>query len=113
MALGKSQLFAETMCLMSIEVGEGFGVVADHGGQVPQEPAILATLPGIGRYMVSKSTAGISPSGSRLWTSQRAVVCSLRGGAYSRVTTAFAREQSAAFSGLPSIAAKTIDNNEL
>ena len=77
------------------------------------DPVTRLGFAGIGRYMVSKSTAGISPSGSRLWTSQRAVVCSLRGGAYSRVTTAFAREQSAAFSGLPSIAAKTIDNNEL
>src|SRR5712692_1836634 len=27
-------------------------VVADYGGQIPQEPAILATLPGIGRYTV-------------------------------------------------------------
>src|SRR5216683_1802960 len=27
-------------------------VVADYGGQIPQEPALLATLPGIGRYTV-------------------------------------------------------------
>ena len=27
-------------------------MVAEHGGQIPQEPAILRTLPGIGRYTV-------------------------------------------------------------
>src|SRR6266852_396195 len=55
-------------------------VVADHGGRIPQEPALLASLPGIGRYTLG---AILSQAFDRrlpiLETNSQRVLCRLFG----------------------------------